>query len=91
MRVFDDVVVNPFLDSLQHEGEETLVKALRMNSDGIKKTVHRLVENERARYQIERSRKTEVMDKEIVAKTSGCFINFQATNSALSKLQEHVT
>ncbi|KLO15519.1 hypothetical protein SCHPADRAFT_938629 [Schizopora paradoxa] len=89
-RTFDAEVVNTFLKSLKQEGEKTLEGVLRVSAEGAKAAVEDVLMKEETRYQIERSKKEQPADKRIVAETLACFINFQAADSAMFKLQEHL-
>jgi len=89
-KTFDDEVVNAFLRSLKSEGEKTLEGVLRVSAEGARTAVQDVLAKEETRYQIERSKKDLPADKRVVAETLACFINFQAADSAMFKLQEHL-
>lgn len=89
-KTFDEEVVHTFLRSLKSEGEKTLEGVLKVSAEGAKAAVKDVLAKEETRYQIERSKKDEPADKRVVAETLACFINFQAADSALFRLQEHL-
>ncbi len=79
-----------FFRSLKTEVEKAFDGALKTGAENIKTKVKADLAEEEARYQDERRKKEQPTDKRVVAETLACFINFQAAESALFKLQEHL-
>lgn len=82
--------MHTFLKSLKSEGEKTLEGVLKVSAEEAKAAVKDILGKEETRYQIERSKKDQPADKRVVAETLACFFNFQAADSAMFKLQEHL-
>jgi len=87
---FDSKVAKPFVKSLKSEAEKTLEGVLKDSAEAAKAAVMDILAKEEIRYQIEKSKKGKPADKLVVANTLACFINFQAAESALTRLREHL-
>jgi hypothetical protein len=88
---YKDHIVQPWLESLNKEGERTLLGVIRLSSDAARDLLNNSLEREETRYQRELETKQRPPDQEAVENLVAAFVNLLAAEEALQELNGRVS
>ena len=83
-------IVQPWLESLNKEGERTLLGTIRLNSNAARESLNSALEKERARYQREIITKQQPLDEETIGHQIAAYVNLLAAEEALQELNGRI-
>ena len=83
-------IVQPWLESLNKEGERTLLGTINLSSDAARDSLNSALERERTRYQRELETKQNPVDQEAVDHLVAAYVNLLAAEEALQELHGRI-
>ena len=83
-------VVQPWLESLNKEGERTLLGTIKLSSDAARDSLNNALEREQTRYQRELETKRNPVDQEAVDHLVAAYVNLLAAEEALQELHGRI-
>jgi len=90
---YKDQIVQPWLESLNKEGEKTLLGIIRLSSDAARDSLNSALEREETRYQreLENKSKQKPLDQEVVENLVAAYVNLLAAEEALQELSGRIS
>ena len=79
-------IVQPWIESLNREGERTLLGTIGLSSNAARESLNSALEREKARYQREIENKQQPLDEETVELLVAVYVNLLAAEEALQEL-----
>ena len=79
-------IVQPWIESLNNEGERTLLGTVLLISNAARESLNSALEREKARYQREVDNKQQPLDEETVGLMVAAYVNLLAAEEALQEL-----
>ena len=83
-------IVQPWLESLNKEGERTLLGTIRLSSNAARESLNSALVREKARYQREIENKQQPLDEETVGHLVAAYVNLLAAEEALQELNGRI-
>ena len=83
-------IVQPWLESLNKEGETTLLGVAHLSSNAARDSLNSVLVRERARYQREIENKQQPLDEETVEHLVAAYVNLLAAEEALQELNGRI-
>ena len=83
-------IVQPWIESLNDEGERTLLGTIRLSSNAARESLNSALEREKARYQREVDNKQQPLDEETVGQLVAAYVNLLAAEEALQELNGRI-
>ena len=83
-------IVQPWLESLNKEGERTLLGTIGLGSNAARESLNSALEREKARYQREIENKQQPLDEETVGFLVAEYVNLLAAEEALQELNGRI-
>ena len=83
-------IVQPWIESLNNEGERTLLGTIRLSSNAARESLNSALEREKARYQREVDNKQQPLDEETVGQLVAAYVNLLAAEEALQELNGRI-
>jgi len=87
---YKDQIVQPWLESLNSEGERTLLGVIRLSSNAARDSLNSALEREGTRYQRELETKQKPLDQEVVEHLVAAYVNLLAAEEALQELSGRI-
>ena len=83
-------IVQPWIDSLNKEGERTLLGTIGLSSNAARESLNGALERETVRYQREVENKQQPLDEETVGHLVAAHVNLLAAEEALQELNGRI-
>ena len=83
-------IVQPWIESLNNEGEKTLLGTIRLTSNAGIDSLNSALEREKARYQREVENKQQPLDEDTVGLLVAAYVNLLAAEEALQELNGRI-
>ena len=83
-------IVQPWIESLNEEGERTLLGTIRLGFNAVRDSLNSALEREKARYQREIENKQQPLDEETVSLLVASYMNLLAAEEALQELNGRI-
>jgi len=83
-------IVQPWLESLNHEGERTLLGTIELSSNAARESLNSALEREQTRYERELETKKKPIDQEAVERLVAAYVNLLAAEEALQELNGRI-
>ena len=83
-------IVQPWIESLNNEGERTLLGTIHLSSSAARDSLNSALEREKARYQREVENKQQPLDEDTVGLLVAAYVNLLAAEEALQELNGRI-
>ena len=83
-------IVQPWIESLNKEGERTLLGTIGLSSNTARESLNSALEREKARYQREVENKQQPLGEETVGQLVAAYVNLLAAEEALQELNGRI-
>ena len=87
---YKDQIVQPWLESLNKEGERTLLGTIRLGFNAARDSLHSALEREKARYQRAVENMQQPLYEETVGHLIATYVNLLAAEEALQELNGRI-